>query len=331
MITPEKNTGVIEILPKPEDFKAGDASIVEVVRNSSGDWRSYEPPGEWQKLLGVNVVNDSGFNTGGFDVLACVSFSANDTLETLLGYLIKQGTVDSANIKWLKDNGYFNSDGTLNFSDRFVAKVSGTTKDGNSLPAVWDAIRNNGLIPETMWPFPINEIKENPPSAWDVYYKEIPEDMIAKGKEFLTHFQLQYEWVFYPGCVATHETLVNALKIAPLQIATAVCDPWNTDQPIQGCGAGGQHATMLAFAGDYYHILDHYSPFQKRLAQNYNITYAMRGIITPVAQPTVQQVVNQVSEVVKQVPNQPKEQQFDIYQQLKKVLLALSAYLSNKK
>lgn len=288
LLTPGQNTGVIEKGPSLTDYVAETSStqILELIRNPSGDWRKYEPPGEWQKLMGV-VTTNNGFNTGGVDFLDCVSFSANDAIEILGNQQIQSGLWPDTNVQWLHDNGYFNSNSTLNFSDRHTAKASGTTVNGNSLPAVAQSIHTIGLVPETMWPMPVSDIEADPNNYWSIYYADLPQNVIDKAKEFLTYFSVQYEWVFYPGSPATLQTLQNCLEIAPLQIATAVCDGWNTANPIQGCGAGSQHATVITYAnsvsGDS--ILDHYAPFDKVLAPNYDITYAMRYIITPIIQP----------------------------------------------
>jgi hypothetical protein len=101
----------------------------------------------------------------------------------------------------------------------------------------------------------------------------------AKGLEFLKWFTIQYQWVAYPAAPATPDSLKQDLLVAPLQIATAVCAGWNTDDPIKACGPGTQHATeMTCVEGSVYDILDHYNPFQKQFAIDYNITYAMQGL-----------------------------------------------------
>lgn len=279
MINPSQNTGVIEVAPKSTDwFSSGETGIASAVRLVSGDWRPYLPPGEWQKDMPVGI--------DGFETDACVSFSANDFLETLGDWYIKNNIAPFTpeNVQWLKDNGYFNPDGTLNFSDRFTAKISGTTTNGNSLPAVWDSIHKNGLVPESAWPMPLSELKADTnnngqtTANWNIYYAAVPDSVVQLGLQFKARFTVNYEWVFSPSSPATNASIAEALKIAPLQIATAVCWPWNTSDIIKGCGAGTQHATLLSCIDTTaMYDLDHYVPFQKRLGLDYNITYAMRG------------------------------------------------------
>lgn len=282
MLQPGQNTGVIEVKPLLTDFIAGaETGVVEIVRNASGNWIANEPPGEWQRDM-----------TSLFETDACVSFSADDQLETCGDFDIAAGRWPATFVTWLKTNGYFNANGTLNFSDRFTAKMSGTTTAGNSLPAVWASIAKNGLVPETSWPFPLSEMTNEQTTDWNIYYGDVPADVVALGQEFLAQLklnglQIAYEWVVSSGQGTTEELLKEALTIAPLQIATAVCAPWNTAAPINGCGPGAQHATMLANidASGIYDILDHYVPFQKQLGKDYNISYAMRGVIQSIVVP----------------------------------------------
>lgn len=303
---------VIDAVPSITDWIEG--SITPVIRNSAGDWRKDEPPGEWQKLMGISTTNN-GFNTGGVDFLDCVSFSANDAIETLMDH--QMSLYHPENVQWLRDNGYMNIDGTMNFSDRYTAKISNTTRSGNSLPAVAEAIRTKGLVPETLWPMPIAQIRDNPNNYWEIYYMDIPQNVLDMGQEFLRRFKHNYEWVFYPGSPATLSTIKSVLQQTPLQIATAVCGGWNSESPIQGCGAGGQHATTLTYADNNgYYILDHYVPFDKVLAPNYDITSAMRHVVQSL-QP-VKTIVNTppAVTVTPVAPVSPAQMQISLLQKL---------------
>ncbi len=278
-----KNTGFIEVAPRAMDFVAGEESgIAAIERLPSGDWRPYYPSDEWQKLLGVKYLGGNGFDT-----LSCVSFSANNVVEMYANYCLTNNLWPEELVLWLRERGYIDPSGKLNLSDRFTAKVSGTTKNGNSLPAVWDAIRNFGAVPESVWPFPVNEIKESPDSAWETFFRDIPQDVLDLGLEFKKRLLVQYEWSAYPGSGATPASFARMLRVAPLQIATAVCSPWNTSELILACGAGTGHATTMGHVDPMtsYDIYDHYDPFRKRFALDYTITYAVRGMISP--QPAV--------------------------------------------
>jgi hypothetical protein len=270
-----QNTGVQEVAIKEGDWIAGaETGITGQITNPSGDWTSYLPAGEWQKLMQTNFETD-----------ACVSFSDVQPYATYLDFLIATKQVSADALAFLNSNGYI-VDGCVSFSPRFTAKVSGTTTNGNSLPVVAQASRTFGFVPDADWPWPVDAINASPDNAWAIYYADVPQSVLDKGKAFLAHFTPQYDWVIPPGGAQDAQASIKqALTVSPLQIATAVCWPWNQSAPINGCGPGAAHGTELYKVNDdgTYAIFDHYVPFNKTLAANYNITYAMRLVLTPVA------------------------------------------------
>lgn len=276
MIKPGQNTGFIAVEPKPGDFLAGgETGILNMPVLLSCDWRPFLPTNVWQLMIKSNGVSIGDTN-------ACVSFAAKQDVETQLNFQIKNNRLSSDNLVWLHDNGYIDANGSVLLSARFTAKMSGTTPSlGNSLPNVWASLANDGAVPESVWPMPNFDSVNTEQEGWKRYYAEVPQSIINLGQQFKARFPVLYEWLIYPAAPAAGKAVLADLAVAPLEIATAVCSGWNTDDPIQACGPGTQHATMLTFVennGDY-DILDHYNPFQKQFAPAYNITYGMRGVV----------------------------------------------------
>lgn len=281
-------TGFKPSSPVVTDFLAlGETAIIDTVRNLSGDWRSALPTDQTQ-LMKVN-----GISYG--DTEACTDFSATNVCKIQLDWMIAHGQVPHDALNFLQSNGYIDANGHVSFSPRFTAKMSGTTpQSGNTLQAVWASIRHDGLVPDSAWPAPTAEwaalVAEGKTATadpfWAKYYEPVPADVIAIGQKFLKWFQAQYEWIAYPANEATMAQLAQYLQVSPLQICTAVCSGWNTDNPIHACGAGNAHATTLVNVepGVAYDIYDHYNPFSKRFSSDYNITYAMRGVLSYVSQ-----------------------------------------------
>lgn len=281
-IKPGQNTGFIAVDPKPGDFIAGgETGILATPVLPSCDWRPFLPTNASQLMKKSNgaVIGDTN---------ACVSFAGCQDVETILNFQIKMGLVSVDNLAWLKTNGYIDSNGSVYLSKRFTAKMSGTTPaTGNSLPTVWSSLANDGAVPDSKWPMPDFDSATTEQDGWNLYYADVPATAIALGKEFAARFPILYEWMIYPGAPAAGKAVLADLSVAPLEIATAVCAGWNTDDPIQACGAGSQHATLLDFVesnGDY-DILDHYTPWQKQFAPAYDITYGMRGVVGQVIAP----------------------------------------------
>lgn len=143
-----------------------------------------------------------------FDTVSCVSYSATDVIEYLFTWALNNNQISQADVKWLKDNGYFKN-GLINFSDRFVAILGETTKAGAYQYKVGDAIRKYGLIPQDMLPTTDSII------SFEEYIGfEITQEMLDLGKEFIKRFPINYEWVFN----------IDALKYAPIQVCVSYAD-----------------------------------------------------------------------------------------------------------
>lgn len=170
------NHGVISPEKRPQDYLAGEFTFISYeVRNPNGDWRPYLV--EREKQYGKQ------------DSMSCVSFSACSSIE------MQEKLITG------KEN---------NYSDRFIAKMSGTTPEGNYLYKVGDAIRKFGLIREADYPAPANY-------TFSEYHANIPETLLSKfsaqGKEWLEQWDVKTEFV-----TPDRDSIRKHLKHAPLQI-----------------------------------------------------------------------------------------------------------------
>lgn len=280
-LKPGQHTGYIPVDPKPSDWiRGGETGITGALINSSGDWRPYLPAPKCQ-LMKVDGVSYG-------DTESCTNFSATNHLATYLNWLVKTNQIPAEALQFLKDNGYFDAAGLINLSPRFSALTSGTTPNGNNQPAVWDALRNVGIVPEQDCPAPVDQWRAKIQSGswtvqdlWNIWFDKsaITPDAKRKATQFLKYFTIQYHWAAYPAAPGNPDIFRQDMLVAPLNIATAVCPGWNTDDPIKACGAGTQHATEMCEVELYaYDIFDHYNPYLKQFALDYDITYAMQGI-----------------------------------------------------
>ena len=215
------NLGV-KLGKRPEDYRAGlvGASLPYEERNPSGNWSSWIPVGEWQRQRTINDVRDT---------MACVSFSALNSIETQIEFLTGL---------------------QVNFSDRFTAKMSGTTTSGNYLYKVADSIRKDGLLVEEDWAWPEN-------FSWDEYYKEIPQELKDKAKNILEAIDIKYEWI-----PLNKAEILKHLKQSPLQ--TVILD--------------GKHAVMtFKTLEDINWYFDSYKPFIKSTDQ---LAWPLKYVVT---------------------------------------------------
>ena len=243
------------IKEEPRQFMLGAISFEK--RLDDGYWRKYRSKFEDQ-------------NHGGVDKMNCVSESCTNVIEEQINWMIETGQIETEPIKdWLDENGKFET------SQRFLAKMSNTSKSGNTQMAVGDALDDYGIPPEKMWPTP----PASQYMSWDEYYKTIPAEVKVKALEFNKYFSTRYERL---GSV-TKTALIQHKQQAPLWIATATCNGWSYQDIIQPCSMTPNHATTCDGhkVNVYWDDLDHYKPYEKKLDWNYKIYYPYKLVVTP--------------------------------------------------
>lgn len=142
------------------------------------------PLGEREQYLPKGETQFDAFT----DFQDCASRSPVNHLEAVFTYHYHHAMMPE-NKKWLEDNQYI-LDGKVAFSDRFIAILSGTTHDGNSLKSPIETIRTKGLVPKKLLP------KEDW-MKWEDYYDSSKITPFIKdlGKELLVRFPIEYEQV----------------------------------------------------------------------------------------------------------------------------------------
>jgi hypothetical protein len=150
------------------------------VRLIDGNWTKYISDGEKQ-------YSDAG------DSMSCVTFSALNVIETQEKFLT--GTAP-------------------NYSDRWIAKQSGTTREGNYLWKVADTIRQVGLVWERDYPAPAG------PWSFDEWMADIPAskggELKILGEVWKRYWTISYEWLdLYNDPI---NNVLRALRQAPLQM-----------------------------------------------------------------------------------------------------------------
>lgn len=234
-----------------KDWQFGEASEASLVSIPLNERVSYLPQGELQYDSKVDFTD-------------CASRSPVNHLEAIFTYHY-QHAMKPENKKWLVDKGYIvfkNGLGYVQFSDRFIAKLSNTTKLGNSLKSPVETIRTKGLVPKSLLP------KEDW-MGWDDYYAPIAQDLIDLGAEFLLRFTIRYEQVD----LSLFET---AIKNDMLGVAGyGWPQPTADDVYPRVEGSTFNHAFLIYGTPDYQ-IFDNYydngavGDFTKTLAPNYN-------------------------------------------------------------
>jgi hypothetical protein len=206
------------INPSTTDWIAGAMTPLEtpdLVANN--DWSYHLPVVEYQ-------------NNWNYDRSACGDYAVLNALEILY---------------------HFHTKREINWSDRELAKMSGTTfKDGGWLSQIFDEARNGGLLLESEWP--------DTPIKAD-YYKEIPHEILSKRVKY----EMYREWI----PVYNKDLIFKSLNQAPLVV---LCRYANGDGILNPVGAYCHFVTIFkAEKGQYWEVFDHYSQSRKKYAWDY--------------------------------------------------------------
>lgn len=237
------NTGFIYSQPRPSDFLFGGQSPLGMeVLQADRDWTPFLPIFESQSYKY-------------FDTFDCVTRSATNCLEIL----------------WKRRYG-----DEVNFSDRFTAKMSGTTGVGNTFFNVADSMRRDGLIPEKDWTAPFDMLSR------DEYYTQPGPQLEIEGQDFLKKYEPGYEWV-----QSDQDVLFEALQYAPIQVGWFYGRP-NADGTYPRFSERANHGITLvkAIYGKSWFLFDSYpAKVIKEVAWDSLFWGAMRHNIS-IKQPT---------------------------------------------
>lgn len=157
----------------------GDASKPCIAQIPVGERGKYLPKGEVQQ--------------GKEDTMDCATRAPINKLETKFNFLFAKQLISKENEKWLRDNGYVidvAGNISVEFSDAFIAILSGTTENGNSLKAPLQAIHTFGLVPKKLLPL-------ESWMTWKDYHnpQRITPELKDLGRQFKERFPIFYEQV----------------------------------------------------------------------------------------------------------------------------------------
>lgn len=224
------NHGFIEVLPQVRDFVLGSTlQSTKVILSTERSFASSLPVVERQARP--------------FETFSCVSFSALNNLEII--YKRQFGT-------------------ELNFSDRYLASMSGTVPgQGNNFTKVGDTLRKVGAVMEGDYPWGGSNNAE--------YLIKPGQQIVEKGKALLTAHEIQYEWVGWGGC--RPDQLYEALQYGPLQVSVD-SDATRTKQ----ISTAVNHAVTIyeSVKGSKFGIFDHYDGFTYDVPWNFYFGSALQ-------------------------------------------------------
>lgn len=259
----QEKKGLLIVPLSPKAYMAGmETGIAYEERLPNGDWFNFTPTNEKQY-------------TSKYDTMSCTTFSALNSIEMQINWLIANKLLSDEIIDKLEDLNFIDSNGHFNCNDWFSAVMSGTSKNGNDFASVWDSIRKHGILaqPDGFVPSDFDNIDEwLDKTKVTTWHKE-------QALKFLELFDVKYEFVLYG--YSNPDTIAHHLKQAPIHLGTPTCN-WGGGI-IKSCGVQPiTHATCSHGSEKDVATLtyDHYNPFNKKLAWDYHIPYAVKGVVT---------------------------------------------------
>ena len=194
--------GFIDKSSKKDWYQNLGSNKVKEVLFPSGDCEPFIP--KWETQVGLYG-----------DTRACVSFSALDCIETTLAKMGENDGIIKGILEMLE---LYDDNKDINCSDRFIAKLSGTTRQGNWFSKVGDAIRDYGILPEKYLDFPYKQ--RTPVFAWDDYYEDVSVENLSKGLMFNKFFDIHY--TYFP---VNSTDIREQLKYGAIQISYSTSSP----------------------------------------------------------------------------------------------------------
>lgn len=177
-----------------------------------------------------------------FESMACTVYGSLNALETLANRL-----------------GY--DDFPKNCAERFSAIMAEVTPEGNSPHKSLEAIRNFGVIQDSVLPF-TDDIE-----SWDEYYSPNPMtyEYIKLAESILRKFEIGHEYLFNGSDGRDRPTLlIDGLTRGTVCISV---DAWNKKGDMYVKKGDDNHWVMLVDYkdGEYWEVEDSYNPFTKKI------------------------------------------------------------------
>lgn len=194
---------------KQQDFLFGDAKLGDSPINPDANWSGFLPDVEVQNLNGIEPY-------------ACVSFTTLNCVEIL---------------------ERFTYGATDNWSDRFLATISGTKEQkGNSPQAVAEMLRKQGCVKEQELPF------DSSVTTFDKFYAPIKSALLTMALAFKAEFSFGHSYV-----PSNAEAMMEALTYSPLGVSVSA---WYKDE--NGLYYRPQGMTDNHFTVCYGYVKDKY-------------------------------------------------------------------------
>jgi hypothetical protein len=224
------NHGLVFVKPTKEDYKQhGRVHLGGVALRPTGQWDAFVPTDEVQNLA--------------MEPYACTSFGTLNCVEALMQ--MEFGVI-------------------INWSDRFLANISGTQEGGNDPHKVAETLRKEGTCYEEEWPY-TKDI-----DTWAKFYATPPYRLNVEAQvRFRGAYDFAHQWVG-----TDPQSMMNALAYSPLGVDVYAWSMGDNGYYVRPPGTRSGHWCMVYGyeKGKYWKVFDSYSNTRKKLAWNFGFS-----------------------------------------------------------
>lgn len=252
-----------------------------VIRLLDGNWKNYKPTFKDQRA-------------DGYDEEICWNYGFLRRVATNINFLLKTGALPQTHIDFLNKYPFIDVNGSVAFSEEFIAALATYSNGqpvrdgGNDQMNCLDYVNEFGLIPQTMFDADPN-LTFADQEAFDDYYFDktrITPSMYAIGKEFLTYFSVEAQWIGAEGVTPSDSEIQACMKQAPLQVGIPIpkeVSLWNYPNVKWDGTTVVSHSVGLEFLepAGIRDIDDQYQPEEKFLSSDYPMPLTMMVLVTP--------------------------------------------------
>jgi len=252
-----KNDGYVQDIIEPENYLYEElgGKVDKEILFKDGNSKAYRSKGEKQKR-------------NGYETMSCTNQATGHTLAPTINYfihLIEEGEATEEQKEIVKIFRHFeliDENNQFNCSERCLANVSGTGRNGNTLHKSAEAPRLFGLVPEKDCPWV---------DGWNNYYNlgyktKGKKELIEQGKKLLEYIEIKNEWV--PPHKFKTARQYGALMTSIYAFDLKIGDVYQrTDKK-------RNHATGLDSLYKFNEGQDSYIPFDKKYSDDFNFGWA---------------------------------------------------------
>ena len=259
------NTGLIIRPIEKDHYVHGDNKLGTVPLQPDGQWDAFVP------------MSDEQQNSTGLEPMDCTTNALRNVIFTIEKQIFGGSSI---------------------LSERFLAYISGTTKQGNDPHTVAETLRKQGDADEIDWP------RTSTLLTWEEFYAKPTQDVYIKAKEFVAQYAFGHSWV-----TDTSPTgFMQALTYSPL---TAGVYAWIQDSTtgyyINPNNFPPEHDIVIYgyVEGQYWKVFDSYQNDIKKLAWDFPFSAVKRYTLDrQIVNPTAwQNFLNWMNDIIAGIQN----------------------------